>query len=201
MADLIDDWIKRRSPLHPHKLHALGLITFLWNGCEVGLRDILTYLSGVHQGRAAWAVMHEMGGVTMAAAISELAVLTRPADDPARAAILHAMALHDVNRINRNQLTHFMPAKTEDGLEFWRVKGVQFNPQTVPSSTEKLRRVADDIWAFLWYLDAILRYLSAERRSQPPPTLPEKPPVPERLWRPPPPVRPKRTRQPRPSPG
>jgi hypothetical protein len=163
------------------------------------MRDILRLLAGIEDGRIAWAIMHEMGGLTIAAAIKEL-VSKRTDDDPLKAAVLHILVLHDLNRMNRNQLTHFMPVKIESGIALWRVKGPNFTPLVIPDSVETLRHISEDINRFMWYVSAAITYLNQQRRGQSPSPLPEKPPLPERLVRPLPPKQPKQPRQRRSSP-
>jgi hypothetical protein len=103
----------------------------------------------------------------------------------AKEAVEHALAIFDVCRINRNQLTHFMPSAGREGIEFWRNKGPRIEREIVPNDVADLRRVADEIRSLNNYLAGVGNHISGCRyRSPEIPLLPDKPPIPERLWRP-----------------
>lgn len=107
-------------------------------------------------------------------------------DGDTRSAILCALALFDVNRMNRNQLTHFLPTGSRSGMEFWRNKGPSFDMDVIPSDVGTIRRVADEIRTAQAYQVNLANRLSARRENffAKPEPLPEKPPLPERIWKP-----------------
>lgn len=186
MPDLTDDaWVISHSPIEAEKLHALGFITLAWNGAEIALFFLFAGATGLN-GRLAWALTHEMGDVSMCNRIKDilpLGALGVAVTD----AILHSIELYDRNRMNRNQLSHFMPSGGKDGIEFWRKKGPEIKPQPFASELKDIRRVGDEIISMQEYMTAVGNHLSALFHRQQPKSLPEKPPLPERLWTPPPP--------------
>jgi hypothetical protein len=109
-------------------------------------------------------------------------------------AVVHAVRVYEVCRINRNQLTHFLPQGLT-GSDLTRLKGESFAPQPFPDSLADIRRVAEEIEALIGYLSAMFnffraRFQNALRRAPTP--LPDKPPLPKMLWHiPPPPPKPR----------
>jgi hypothetical protein len=105
-------------------------------------------------------------------------------------AVEHALVLYDKNRVNRNQLTHFLPTAGKEGVEFWRGKGPRLEADPIPNTVEDIRRVAAEITVARLYLGDLSNWLIA-RNADPVGLgghfpLPDKPPLPERLWKPPP---------------
>jgi hypothetical protein len=192
--DLDDAWITLNSEIAPEKLHALGVVTYRWNACEVALKSLLVGLTGAEFFNI-WAIIHEMGDVAISSAAREI-LLWSKFPEPVVKAVEFGFKLYEANRINRNQLTHFIPAYVE-GSDIARLKGPRFKPETFSDSTEDLRRVADDILELENYLSAVITNVYAPRN--PGAILPPLPgiiPLPERLWKPPPPNPPKRKEQP-----
>lgn len=190
-----DPWIKGHSPIEPAKLHALGLVTFLWNSCEVSLFVLLTTVANTKPDIMR-ALTHEMTDAAMADRVRDL-IKIKPSHPPElQDAIEYALDLFDANRINRNQLTHFMPSGGQQGIELWRDKGPTIEARPFPSEVADLRRVAMDLYALRKYSGWVANWVLAVNRGfEPPPSL-EKPPLPDRLWKPPPPNQ--RARKPQP---
>ena len=105
-------------------------------------------------------------------------------------AIEHCLKVYDINRLNRNQLTHFLPSAFTNS-DLARLKGPRFDPQPIPDTLEDMRRVADEVILLVNYLGGIVNLINKRQVSEKPdrilPSLPDKPPLPERLWKPPPP--------------
>lgn len=186
-----DPWIVENSKISPAKLHALGVVAYRWNLTDLTLKSVLIATAGFEFFRA-WAIIHEMGDVAVGSAIEEIITRNKFPDD-IREAVLHGLELYDANRINRNQLTHFVPV-TLEGTELARMKGPTWNPQPFSDSITDLRRVADEIGKLFDYLVEVSKVLYAHEYTKLPgylpsdmPKLPDKLPVPKRLWTPPPP--------------
>lgn len=192
-----DQWVQSNSPVEPEKLHALGLMTLRWNSCELGLKILFAGVTRTTM-LMAWAITQGMGDIAICDVVREV-ISKIPEDEPAREHVLHALEIYDINRINRNQLTHFLPSGSSDGLQFMRAKGPAYNPQPFPSSLADVRRVAEDLAKLSAYLAGLANWFAArtyKNYQHPPGPLPEKPPVPDKLWKPAPPSQPKRKSQP-----
>ena len=59
-----DEWIKSHSPIEAEKLHALGLITFMWNACEYKLFELFHLTFGITP-QLAWLLVHDLGSVSI----------------------------------------------------------------------------------------------------------------------------------------
>jgi hypothetical protein len=180
-----DDWPIKNSPIHPLKLHALGVVTLYWNQCEMAFFTLISGALGI-EANLAFALTHEMGDVALASRMREVIALS-PHSVDVNADVLHALQIYDVNRFNRNQLTHFLPAPSENGLALWRQKGPTLNPQPFPNELEDLRRVANEISTCRDYLLQLGLFFLVPQYGNARRTLPKRPPVPKRLWMPPPP--------------
>jgi len=163
-------------------------------------------------GRLARILAHDLQSPAICQRINEITSIDGLSAPETKEFIQHATALFDANRTNRNQLTHFLPTLGTDGVELRRNKGPRLERDVIPSSLDDIRRVADDIRRMNGYLVELGSWLSKfnsgrsldddEDATTP---LPEKPAIPERLWKPPAhpssPNRKKRQRQPRSSQG
>jgi hypothetical protein len=188
-----DPWIAENSPMPAEKLHALGVVSYHWNTAEIGLKVILVTLMRLELATL-WPLIHEMGDISVSDAIEEV-VSASKMPQPVVDAILHGLKVYEANRLNRNQLTHFVPAVfTDEGLS--RVKGPKFDPKPFLDSVDDLRRVADEIKVLIKYFDAVLAVIQTRRFSLKESglfrSLPDIIPVPERLWKPLPPNPPER---------
>jgi hypothetical protein len=176
-----DTWIATNSAIAPEKLHALGVMTFRWNIVEASLKVLLISLAKVDFA-VIWAIIHSLGNES----ISEL-LKKENLPEPVTKTIEHGLKLFDANRINRNQLTHFLPTALVKS-DFARLKGPSFDPKPLPDNVSDLRRVADDIGRLQVYLGALLSVVSTRQYSLKPggtlPSLPELIPLPEMLWKP-----------------
>lgn len=195
MADLDDLWISSKSDKTvAETLHALGVVSLIWNACEYGLLPIFCAVTNIDT-RLAWIIIHDLGDVATSNNIRD-ALATSKHSVSEKEAILYAIDLYDMNRINRNQLTHFMPIFGLDGLALFRQKGPFIWPEWFPSDLKSVRRVADELEVLCAYLSDVGEYFTKMKGTAPGP-LPNRPPLPERLWKPPPPNRPKRKSPPR----
>ena len=59
-----DPWVAKYSIIDPERVHALGVISLLWNYCERNLLFIFRHVLGI-EGRRGWIVAHDMGDVSM----------------------------------------------------------------------------------------------------------------------------------------
>jgi hypothetical protein len=183
-----DPWIAANSEIAAAKLHALGVINYRWNTADVSLKSLLIGLTGAEFFKI-WAIIHEMGDRAISTAASEI-MLWSNIPQPVVTATEFGLKLYDANRINRNQLTHFAPAQIA-GSDLARLKGPRFHPQPFPDSIEDLRRVASDMADLLNYFSKLITVVYSRQYSQKPggtlPPLPDIIPLPEMVWRPPPP--------------
>jgi hypothetical protein len=190
MSDTLKDdtWIAANSQIAPEKLHALGVVSYRWNIAEASLKSLLIAVTR-SDFAIIWAIIHDIGDVAISTSITE--ILGKTAwPKPVADAILHGLKLYEANRINRNQLTHYLPSSFV-GVDLARLKGPDFNPEPIPNDVTDLRRVADDIGRLLEYIGTIIsiiysrQYAGNANAILPP--LPDTIPLPERLWKPPPP--------------
>lgn len=176
-----DPWIKEHSPIAPEKLHALGVVNFRWNAADIGLKTLHVVLTGKRWSDA-WPDVHNESSITLCKEITA-AVLSDQYDQRVKDAAVRAVAIYDVCRINRNQLSHFLP-NGQVGSDLTRLKGPTFDPKPFPDSIQDIRRIAEDIEALLNYLSAVINHLIALNYfpATEPPQLPDKPPAPTMLW-------------------
>ena len=107
-------------------------------------------------------------------------------------AVLHFLSVFDVCRINRKQLTHFVPTGGSNSIVFKSTKSAVLNEvltsPNIPSDVETLRRVAEEIDDAATYIASISNCITYHKRnplsalSGEQPSLPTKPPVPAVLW-------------------
>jgi hypothetical protein len=205
MALAEDPWITENSPIPAERLHALGAISYYWNGAEIGLKIILSTIMSIPLADL-WPLIHEMGDVAICAAIREnLIKPTIPKDVCER--ILNLLDVYEINRINRNQLVHFLPGAFKES-DLGRMKGPRFDPQPIPDTINDIRRVANEIRAMSDQIGKLHMVIHGRSYTVPGspnalrfPLLPDRLPLPERLWKPPPPNPQGRRGQPGKSPG
>lgn len=190
MALTDDPWIQCHSPIEPEKLHAIGVIAYKWNTCEIGIRILLDCISNRNID-VTWAETHDIRPSQLLKRI-EKTISTSYYKPPVKEAVLHAVKLYDVNRVNRNQLSHFLPSASRTGMEIRNNKtsdfSAIFDSPTVRSELSDIRRVAEEIQALITYLEGMINYFFAGAVNiLEPRSLPEKPVPPEFHWKPPPP--------------
>jgi hypothetical protein len=188
MSDLNDDdpWIDKQG-FDPKLLHALGAVNITWNACEHGLIPLFCIAANMtlEHGQG---MMHDLGDVTVCNKIRDLLLLRREYSDAEKQMILSALDAYDVNRINRNQLSHFTIAPTGKAtLELYRRKGPVLMKESFPSGLSDIRGVADDMHLLLRYMSVLSDYFRAKRQGREPGPLPGILRAPKRLWTPPPP--------------
>jgi hypothetical protein len=191
-----DPWIvhaTERSGFEPERFHALGVVNYRWQHAERSLRAFLADLADI-EWYTAWAIIHDMGDIALSHSIRELLNQKQDLSADLKDVTTFALKLYDINRINRNQLTHFTPLAAGSNVTLLRIKGPRHEPQTIPASLQDIRRIADDITtlgAFLGGVGNVLGWEYGKRRAPAKyqgaaPALPSRPPLPEMLWKPPP---------------
>lgn len=185
MTEFTDNWIAEHSPIAAEKLHALGVVNFHWNSADIALKllGLRFGYGGKSSFDANWATVHDAKDVTLCDTI-RTNVAARQMAQPIKDAVLYALHIYDINRQNRNQLSHFMPHGLA-GSDLANFDGPEFRPKPFPDSTKDIRRVADEIVDLVRYLSDLLNYFPASlqallRGAQIP--LPTIPPEPKKLW-------------------
>jgi hypothetical protein len=195
-----DAWIRANSELDPDVLHALGVIGLRWNSCEFGLKMLFSLATNIGYPNALL-ITQDMGSVSISNIIRGTKELPKRfpknVDD-----VFFALDLFEINRLNRNQLTHYLPAGNQSGeTEFRRNKILGgIGGELIPNSVSDVRRVAEEIRALRSYLAQLHNHLTNLHYTAVYP-LPERPPLPERLLKPPPPDQPKPKPRQKPSVG
>lgn len=195
-----DPWIASHSPIDPARLHALGYINFQWNKVELAFRILYAaFVTGPFE--AGWTESYDQRISDVSEKIRKSVVASFHSED-LKIAALHCLDLIDINRKNRNQLTHFLPSSESDGVIIRNNKNADFSSifaaPSVPSDLISLRQLAEEIDAAMAYIIGIINVVGTRSRSplqEPPQPLPDKPPLPKMLWTVPRP--PSRGRQPR----
>ena len=186
--DSSDPWIAANSPLPADKLHAIGVIAFRWNRCELGLFLLLSAVAKLPR-RDVWAMTHDLGDMAMCDRVRTFA-LFRGYHPDGMTLISNALTIYDRCRQNRNSIIHAWTISVgrDPPLARKSKKGSDPEPIPLPSAISELRRVAEEIGDLetrLWLLDRLLQ----DRMMDGPHTLPEILPLPEILLKPPRPVR------------
>jgi hypothetical protein len=197
MTDLEDKWIEERGTKVDAKLlHAIGLINLIWNTCEHGLLPIFCAATKI-RGQMASILIHDLGDISISNKIRDALPLSQH-DQDEKDAITYALELYDINRINRNQLHHFSPDFINNALVLYRKKGPVLGKEPFPSDLKTVRRIADEVMALAIYLANLGNYFVAKMYENTLGALPNRPPLPEKLWKPAPqtPSKPPRQRQP-----
>jgi hypothetical protein len=175
-----DEWLVKRSPIHPAKLHALGVITFAWNTCELHLLFLFCTIFKIDtmKGRI---IAHDLGDIAISDRIREMLVLYERYESDI---IENALDVYDICRQNRNSLTHFHTEKLDGELLLARIKGPRWTTHILPNEIKDFRRIADDIWDFSIWFRQIWRTMTLRQDGMLAP-LPGIRPLPELLWKPP----------------
>ena len=180
-----DPWVRRPSSIP--QIHALGLITYRWNACEQFVPLLFWQISQIDWSMARL-ITHDMQTPSICDKIIEMLDQRAIAfDTETEEAIRYGMDLFSANRINRNQLTHFLPVAVKQGdapLTLLRNKGPRYPTDALDADLASLRRVADEIRACSSYLHSIhvrlFHSLAVDEREP----LPDRPPIPKRYWTP-----------------
>ena len=166
-----DEWIKSHSPIEAEKLHALGLITFMWNACEYKLFELFHLTFGITP-QLAWLLVHDLGSVSISDPIK--AFLENAFPEPRTIQneielIQNALEAFDRCRQNRNQFTHFT---LEHDLEARTVhlrrqqKGPLISRVPFPTELSDMRRVAGEIIGMNNMLNSITTYIKNHGTDQ-----------------------------------
>lgn len=193
-----DSWVAVHSPVNPWKMHALGLIQFYWTGCEYWLTALFAAVAGWPE-REAWIMLHDNGDVAITAKLEAIMDL-RPLSAVEKSAIGDALAIYDLCRLNRNQLTHYSITDSPGGDDALRLIRRSRKPQNMFGSPMNddlwtIRRVANDARRLRAHLMALAMYFLS-RKMGAVATLPRRPPSPQTLWTPAPQAPSARKRQP-----
>lgn len=184
---LTDEWIDKYATLGAQKLHALGMVTFMWNACEYKMFELF-YVSTGLGANMAWLLVHDLNSKAVSDRLN--AYLDHAFTDPRPIQgeidlIKNAIAAYDVCRQNRNQLTHFWLEHDLEKQEvrMMRLKGPALKLAPIPEGVADIRRVADDLVGLNNHLNNIVAYMRsviAEGERLP---LPNTVLAPELLWK------------------
>jgi hypothetical protein len=197
MTDLTADaWISSNSEIQAEKLHAIGVVSFQWNQCELWLFYLLCGIAELPEEKV-WTLVYDLGDVAICTRLKTL-LATRGLHSDASALIENALDIYDLCRQNRNSIVHAWTEGRGQRAQLARKskKPDQMEPTPFPSTLEDIRRVAEEIqWLSrrLWVLTC---YLEDGRMVLAMPS-PKKLPLPELLWKPPPQDYTAQKRQPR----
>jgi len=178
-----DLWVKKQG-IDFRFLHALGAINFVWNACEHGLLPLFCIASNTSLDRAQL-IVHDLGDTTICDKIRSLLTLHPEYSGQEKQMIFSALDAYDINRLNRNQLSHFSPNLEESEIKLFRRKGPELMKDAFPSDLATIRRVADDIARLTGYFGVLSKYFLAKAKGREPGPLPGIIHAPERLWKPP----------------
>jgi hypothetical protein len=181
-----DRWILAHSPIEAKKLHAIGYISLRWNTCELWLRVLLACVIGEDFAKI-WTENHDSRTSDIAKKIRNVVSKSRNSA-AVKEAMIYALDLYDINRLNRNQFTHFVVSGTKNGLELRNNKNSSwdqiFKLPAIRAELADIRRVAEEIDTMSCHLAGLFNCFSAGVLVQEP-SLPDKPPRPQRVWIPP----------------
>jgi hypothetical protein len=179
-----DPWITIRTEIEPERFHALGAMLLRWNSCETGLFFLLLAITGWSPA-AAKALVHAMSEAALSSRIRDLLAVHPLKPREMHEAVLYALDLFNINRMNRNVYAHFLPTGGKNGMEFWRTEGASFERRPIPNALEDIRRTVEEMEACASFIGAVGNRLVALRRGSQPEPLPTKPSMPLKLWPPP----------------
>lgn len=176
-----DPWVRAHSPVSAATMHALGYLTFAWNLCEYWTNAIFCEALSVSEATA-HIITHDLGDITIWTKIVQIA-RHKKLPDATIEHLEYASKLYDRCRTNRNTYVHASAgsSRVKPGLRLMRVKGPSMVGSPIPDDIEDLRRVADEIRALRRYLEDLCLSL----HDPPSATWPEKPHLPEFVWKPP----------------
>jgi hypothetical protein len=188
-----DPWILVNSDIEPQKLHALGAISFRWNLSEQKLLQLFGSILNCSV-EEAHVLAHEVGALALIARIKVLASTRLKDDDKLVSAITNVLDVYDVCRKNRNQLTHFDLTLVSETRPWTlalarKSRSPEYRKsEPFPDTIKDLRRVARDVRrlnAQLYLVErCVFRTYNPSSIWREP--LPDKLPIPELLWKPPP---------------
>ncbi|MEI7573289.1 MAG: hypothetical protein WCJ52_09225 [Phenylobacterium sp.] len=176
-----DPWIELHSPISAEKLHALGNITFCWNGCEYWTGAIFSIVADLDQsiGRV---ITHDLGDVSIWQKI-KLISLDKKMKPEIINLLDHAAKIYDRCRTNRNTYVHASGGLIgRGGLSLMRRKGPTQFGDYIPDGLEDLRRVSEELIVLNRFLQEVAMYIMDVRegiRVLPPPSMPD---LPKEVW-------------------
>ena len=161
--DSSDPWIAANSPLPADKLHAIGVIAFRWNRCELGLFLLLSAVAKLPR-RDVWAMTHDLGDMAMCDRVRTFA-LFRGYHPDGMTLISNALTIYDRCRQNRNSIIHAWTISVgrDPPLARKSKKGSDPEPIPLPSAISELRRVADEIATSKLDCGCLIAFLLIER--------------------------------------
>lgn len=189
MVPADNSWISANSPIEFEKLHALGVVVYRWNACELGMRTLLASLKGPPFAEV-WKDHSKSKRKPLLVAV-ESAIAASFHHEEAKEAARYAVKLYEVNAENKNQLLHFLASGSIAGIKLYNNKTSNFSEiferQPIPSDLKDFRRVADEITACMRYITAMSNYLVEElydptRARLDIRSLPLKPAEPSKHW-------------------
>lgn len=133
-----DSWIATYSPIEPHKLHAMGYISYAWNACEQELLKMFGLVFAIPE-QTAWTICHDMGDVSIANRIKAHAKLNLLKQVDLLEAIMAALDHYQICRVNRNSLMHAYGVPDDT----WSVSLVKQNNKAEKSYTQ----LRNDLWS------------------------------------------------------
>lgn len=180
-----DPWVQGTSSLLPAaRAHALGMVGFLWNGCERRLTNLWWLARGL--------VEEEADGPERALRSSDMqkdireGLKGRGAPGEVMDEVNYLLCLYSANQENRNALSHYRLRASPEGREgdapmrlvgFRRRETFEFD-----DSLEAMRRVADDMIALMQYANGtLMRIYHALEGDSPLPPSPDRPVLPKKL--------------------
>lgn len=187
---MTDRWIEAHSPIEPERLHALGYMNVRWNSCELAFKAIYSFSTRKNFAES-WTLSQERRYRQLCKEIRTFFTESQNTED-VKKSVLFALTLFDVNRRNRNQLTHYLFGTTKEGRVLWNSENPSyaaiFDQQPVPSDLKSIRSVCEQLDELLIYASGIVGFFSNRHLGgffEPPPPLPDKPALPKRIWQPP----------------
>lgn len=174
-------------------------MALIWNNAEYWafelFREVLAVPSSV-----AWVISHDLGDVSLWNKTIEIAQANGMAESIIED-IKHANKCYDICRQNRNQFLHvtLVGTATTDGsaIRLGRKKGPKMHGPLLQDDLPTIRQICEDIEIIKGYVAGLTMSLTFRRSAAPErtaelPSWPERPALPELVWKPLPPSQPKR---------
>jgi hypothetical protein len=182
-----DPWVQQYSSLiTAPKAHALGIVGFLWNGCERRIVDLYWLACGLTEDDED-GPLKAMRPSCIYAQIMR-GFRSQNAGGQVIDEITFLIALCEANRKNRNQLSHYdLHASTVDVAQnsFTEIKLMGRKLRETYDFDESLiaiRNVAEDIVRLMDYFNGVLQWSVHHLHNRlPAPQLPPRPPMPRML--------------------
>ena len=192
-----DPWVQSHSIVTPEKLHALGYLTLSWNTCEYCSHATLAATLNISY-PISRILSHDLGNVRIWAKIVQAAKM-KNLPEAVQEELAYASKCYDRCRNNRNSFVHagLGGSGGEDGsiLNLIRTKGHALRGEPLQDDLCTLRRVGEEIESITRYVSGLCLWIELclnRQRNGKRRTLPDRPPLPEFVWKPPLPEHPKR---------